>query len=87
MCKIKALYTCCEQVGRRGKDCETKLNNIRVVKSREMRWAGRVAGIGEKGNAKGAYVGKPEGKRSVRKTRCKQEDIFNPLKTKHICFI
>jgi hypothetical protein len=22
--KIKTLYTCCEQVGRRGKDCETK---------------------------------------------------------------
>jgi hypothetical protein len=22
--KIKTLYTCCEQVGRRGKDCEKK---------------------------------------------------------------
>jgi hypothetical protein len=26
--KIKTLYTCCEQVGRRGKDCEKFVFNI-----------------------------------------------------------
>jgi hypothetical protein len=26
--KIKTLYTCCEQVGRKGKDCERKELNI-----------------------------------------------------------
>jgi hypothetical protein len=26
--KIKTLYTCCEQVGRRGKDCETIVSEL-----------------------------------------------------------
>jgi hypothetical protein len=31
--KIKTLYTCCEQVGRRGKDYETKRNdNLQIYK-------------------------------------------------------
>jgi hypothetical protein len=34
---------------------------IRTIKSRRMRWAGRVARIGEKKNAYRVLVGKPEG--------------------------
>jgi hypothetical protein len=35
--KTKTLYTCCEQVGRREKDCETKPNAIGLLKSKGMR--------------------------------------------------
>jgi hypothetical protein len=35
---------------------------IRIIKSRKMRWAGRVARMGEKRNAYRLLVGKPEGK-------------------------
>jgi hypothetical protein len=33
---------------------------IRIIKSRRMRWAGHVARMGEKRNAYGLLVGKPE---------------------------
>jgi hypothetical protein len=33
---------------------------IRMIKSRRMRWAGHVALMGEKRNARGLWVGKPE---------------------------
>jgi hypothetical protein len=33
---------------------------IRIIKSRRMRWEGHVARIGEKRNAYGLLVGKPE---------------------------
>jgi hypothetical protein len=36
---------------------------IRMIKSKRMRWAGHVAGRGEKRNAYRILVGKPEGKR------------------------
>jgi hypothetical protein len=35
---------------------------LRMVKSRRMRWAGSVAGMGEKRNACGIFLGKPEEK-------------------------
>jgi hypothetical protein len=38
---------------------------IRVIKSREMRWAGHVARVGRKRNAYRMLVGKPEGKRPL----------------------
>jgi hypothetical protein len=38
---------------------------IRIIKSRRMRWAGHVARMGEKRNAYGLLVGKPEGKRPL----------------------
>jgi hypothetical protein len=37
-------------------------SKIRMIKSRKMRWAGYVAGLGEKMNACRILVGKPEGK-------------------------
>jgi hypothetical protein len=38
---------------------------IRIIKSRWMKWAGHVARMGEKRNAYGLLVGKPERKRPL----------------------
>jgi hypothetical protein len=40
---------------------------IRMIKSRRMRWAGHVARVGAKRNAYRILVGKPEGRRPLRK--------------------
>jgi hypothetical protein len=42
---------------------------IRQVKSRRMRWAGHVARIGEEKKVYKVLVGKPEGKRPLRRPR------------------
>jgi hypothetical protein len=42
---------------------------IRIIKSRRMRWADHVARMGEKRNAYRLLVGKPEGKRPLRRPR------------------
>jgi len=44
-------------------------NNVRVVKSRRMRWAGHVARMGEGRVVHRVLVGKPEGKRSLGRPR------------------
>jgi hypothetical protein len=43
----------------------SSLSVIRMIKSRRMRWAGFVAGIGEKRNACRLLIRKPEGKRPL----------------------
>lgn len=45
-------------------------NVIRKVKSKEMRWTGHVAFMGEKGNAYGVLVRKAERKRPPGRPRC-----------------
>jgi hypothetical protein len=42
---------------------------IRIIKSRRMRWVGHVARMGEKRNTYRLLVGKPEGKRPLRRPR------------------
>jgi hypothetical protein len=42
---------------------------IRIIKSRRMRWAGHVARMWEKRNVYRLLVGKPEGKRPLRRSR------------------
>jgi hypothetical protein len=42
---------------------------IRIIKSRRMRWAGHVARMGEKRNVCSLLIGKPEGKRPLRRPR------------------
>jgi hypothetical protein len=42
---------------------------IRIIKSRRMRWAGHVARMVEKRNTYRLLVGKPEGKRPLRRPR------------------
>ena len=42
---------------------------VRVIKSRRMRWAGHVARMGEERGVYRVLVGKPEGKRPLRRHR------------------
>jgi hypothetical protein len=49
-------------------------NIIRMIKSRRMRWAGHVAHMGEKRNACRILVGKPEGRRPLRRPRFRWVD-------------
>jgi hypothetical protein len=44
-------------------------NQIRMIKSRRMRWTGGVASMGKKRNACMVFVGKPEGKRTLGRRR------------------
>jgi hypothetical protein len=46
---------------------------IRQIKSRRMRWAGHVARMGEGRNVYRVLVGKPEGKRALKRPRRRQE--------------
>jgi hypothetical protein len=48
-------------------------NIIRKIKSRRMRWAGHVARMGETRNVYRVLVGKPEGKRPLRRPRRKMD--------------
>jgi hypothetical protein len=45
-----------------------------MMESRRMRWAGHLARMGEKRNAYRILVGKPEGKRPLRRPRNKWVD-------------
>jgi len=47
---------------------------VRVVKSRLMRWAEHVARMGEDRSVHRVLVGKPEGKRPLRRPRRRWED-------------
>jgi hypothetical protein len=49
-------------------------SNIRIVKSRRMKWAGYVAQIGEKRSVYRLLVGKPEGKRPLGRPRRRWRD-------------
>jgi hypothetical protein len=49
-------------------------NIVRVVKSRRMRWAERVACMGEERVVRKVLVGKPEGKRPLGRPRRRWED-------------
>jgi hypothetical protein len=52
-------------------DLYTSPNIIRLIKSRSMRWAEHVAGMGE---GRGILVGKPEGKKPLGRPRHRWED-------------
>ena len=49
-------------------------NIVWVIKSRRMRWAGHVAGMGEGRGVYRVLVGKPEGKRPLGRPRRRWED-------------
>jgi hypothetical protein len=49
-------------------------NIVRVIKSRRMRWAGHVARMEEGRGLYRVLVGKPEGKRPLRRPRCRWKD-------------
>jgi hypothetical protein len=50
------------------------VTNVRVIKSRRLRWAGHVARMGERRGVYRALVGKPEGRRPLERPRRKWED-------------
>jgi hypothetical protein len=52
-------------------------DNIRAIKSSGLRWAGKVACIGERRGAYRVSVEKPEGRRVLRRSRCRWEDNIN----------
>jgi hypothetical protein len=45
----------------------------RLFRSRKMRWAGHEALMGEKRNSYRLLVGKPEGKRQLKRPRLKEQ--------------
>ena len=49
-------------------------NIIRVIKSRRMRWAGRVARMGERRGAYGVLVGKSEERKALGRPRRRWEN-------------
>jgi hypothetical protein len=49
-------------------------NIVRVIKSRRLRWAGHVARMGEGRGVYSVLVGKPEGKRPLRRPRRSWKD-------------
>jgi hypothetical protein len=49
-------------------------NIVRVIKSRRMRWAGHVTGMGEGRGVYRVLVGRPEGKRPLGRPRHRWED-------------
>ena len=49
-------------------------NIVRMIKSRRMRWAGHVARMGDRRGVYRVLVGKPEGKRPLRRPRRRWED-------------
>jgi hypothetical protein len=51
------------------RDLYSSLSISRIIKSRRIRWADHVARMGEKRNAYRLLVGKPEGKRPLRRPR------------------
>jgi hypothetical protein len=57
-------------------DLYSLLNIVRVVKSRRVRWAGHVARMGEERGVYRVLMGKPEGKRSLGRPRCRWRIIL-----------
>jgi hypothetical protein len=49
-------------------------NIVRVVKSRRMRWTGHVVRMGEGRGVHGVLVGRPQGKKPLRRLRRRRED-------------
>jgi hypothetical protein len=55
--------------------CNPTPKFIRVTKYRRMRWACHVACVGEKRDVFKVLVGKPEGKRPLRRRRRREDNI------------
>jgi hypothetical protein len=53
-------------------------NNVKVIKSRRMRWAGHVARMGKGRGVYRVLVGRPEGKRRLGRPRRRWEENIKP---------
>ena len=60
-------------VQRNTDDIHSSPNIIRVIKCGRMRWAGHIACMPKKNNGYSVLAGKPEGKRSFVRPRCRWE--------------
>jgi hypothetical protein len=49
---------------------------VRVTKSRRMRWAGHVSRVGERRGGSRVSVRKPEGKKPLRRPRCRWKMVL-----------
>jgi len=56
------------------KDMYSSPNIVRVIKSRRMRWAGHMARMGRERRVYRVLVGKPEGRRPLRRSRRRWAD-------------
>jgi hypothetical protein len=56
-------------------DLYSSPNIVTVFKSRRMKWAGHVARMGEGRGVYGVLVGRPEGKKPLRRPRRRWKDI------------
>ena len=52
----------------------SSLHIVRVIKSIRMRWTGHIPRMEERRGVNRVLVGKPEGKRSLGRSRCRRED-------------
>jgi hypothetical protein len=57
-------------------DLYSSPNIIRIIKARRMRWARHVARMGEKRNAHRLFVGKPEGRRPLGRSKRRWMDTI-----------
>ena len=57
-------------------DLYSSPNIVRVIKSRRMRWAGHLARMGEERGVYMVLVGKPGGRRPLRRPRCRWVDYI-----------
>ena len=55
-------------------DLYSSLNIVRVIKSRRMKWGGHIVRIGERRGIYKVLLGKPEGKRPLRRPKHRWED-------------
>ena len=55
-------------------DLYSSPNIVRVIKSRRMKWVGHIARIGERRRLYRVLVGRPEGKRPLRRPRRRWEN-------------
>jgi hypothetical protein len=55
-------------------DLYSSPNNVRVIKSRRMRWTGHVARMGERRGVYRVLVGQPDGQRPLGRPRRRWED-------------
>jgi hypothetical protein len=57
-----------------------------MIKARRMRWVGHVARMGKVRDAYNILVGKPEGRRPLRRPRCRWEDDTKKMDLREIGF-
>jgi len=66
-------------------DLHSSPNNVRVIKSRRMRWAKHAARMGERRGVYRVLVGKPEEKRPLGRPGCRWKDNIKMDPQRELC--